>query len=60
MGGRGPQAQGPLESLKLEKAGRTLSWNLGRDLSPVPPRSQVSGLKDSGRMNSCCFNPASL
>ena len=32
----GPQAQGPLEPLKLEKAGRTLSWSLWRDLSPVP------------------------
>ena len=37
MGGRRPQAQGPLEPPKLEKAGRTLSWSLWRDLSPAPP-----------------------
>ena len=37
MGGRGPPAQGHLEPPKLEKAGRTLSWSLWRDLSPVPP-----------------------
>ena len=36
MGERGPQAQGPLKPLKLEKSGRTLSWSLWRDLSPVP------------------------
>ena len=36
-GGRKPQAQGPLEPPKLEKAGRTLSWSFWRDLSPAPP-----------------------
>jgi len=36
-GGRGPQAQRPLEPPKLVKAGRTLCWNLWRDFSPAPP-----------------------
>ena len=36
-GGRGPQAQGPLEPQKLEKAGRTLSWSLWKYLNPAPP-----------------------
>ena len=36
MGGMRPQAQGPLETLKLAKAERALSWSLWRDLRPVP------------------------
>ena len=59
-GQEGPQAQGLLEPLKLEKAGRTLSWSLWRDLSPAPPWSQVSGLQDWGRMNSCCFKSPNM
>lgn len=36
-GQEGPQAQGPLEPLKLEKAGKDPILSLWRDLSPVPP-----------------------
>ena len=34
MRGRGPQAQGLLEPLKLEKAGRTSSWSPWRAAPP--------------------------
>ena len=36
-GREGATSQGPLEPLKLEKAGRILSWSLWRDLNPPPP-----------------------
>ena len=59
VGGRGPKPRDP-GAPRLEKAGRTPSWSLWRDLSPAPPWSQVSGLQDRGRMNSCCFKSPNM
>ena len=59
-GKEGATSPGTPGAPKLEKAGRTLSWSLWRDLSPDPPRSQVSGLQDWRRMNSCCFKSPNM
>ena len=60
MAGMQPQTWGSLDPQKLEKTWRTLSWSLWRDFSPATTWSQASGLRDWGRMNSCCFKPPSL